>query len=77
MRTTIEIDDELAIRAKKAAIERGTSLRRLVEEGLELVLQRRSGGTKDPVDRLAGLGRDVWDGVNADEYVRHSRRGWE
>lgn len=77
VRTTIDIDDDLAISAKKEAIERRTSLRDLVEEGLRLVLQKRQGGAGDPVDRLAGLGKEVWSGVDADEYVRTARRGWE
>ncbi|MBN1268720.1 MAG: DUF2191 domain-containing protein [Kiritimatiellae bacterium] len=76
MRTTIDIDDDLAIRAKKEAVERRTTLRDLVEEGLRLVLDQKPGPVRDPVDRLAGLGREIWDGVNPDEYVRDLRRGW-
>lgn len=77
VRTTIDIDDDLGIRAKKAAVERRTTLRDLVEEGLRLVLDQRPGAVRDPMDRLAGLGREIWDGVNPDEYVRGSRRSWE
>jgi len=76
MRTTIDIDDDLAIRAKKEAVERRATLRELVEEGLRLVLDQKPGAVRDPMDRLAGLGREIWDGVNPDEYVRGSRRGW-
>lgn len=76
MRTTIDIDDDLAIRAKKEAVERRSSLRELVEEGLRLVLDQKPGAVRDPMDRLAGLGREIWDGVNPDEYVRGIRRGW-
>ena len=76
-RTAIDIDDDLAIAAKKEAVERRTTLKELVEEGLRVVLQRRGGGMKDPVERLAGLGKDVWKEVDADDYVRDSRRGWE
>jgi hypothetical protein len=77
VRTTIDIDDDLAIRAKKEAVERRTTLRDLVEEGLRLVLDQKPSTVRDPMDRLAGLGREIWDGVNPDEYVRGSRRGWE
>ena len=77
MRTTIDLDDDLAIRAKKEAVERRTTLKDLVEEGLRLVLDQKSTTVRDPMDRLAGLGREIWDGVNPDEYVRGSRRGWE
>jgi hypothetical protein len=44
MKTTLNIDDHLARRAKTAAAERGTTLTQLVEEGLRLVLD-------PPVDR--------------------------
>jgi len=40
MKTTIDIADRLAREARKAARERGTTLRALVEEGLRLVLAR-------------------------------------
>ncbi len=76
MRTTIDIDDDLAIRAKKEAVERRTSLRTLVEEGLMLVLQQKR-GSGDPLDRLEGMGKEAWSGVDPDEYVRGSRRGWK
>lgn len=76
VRTTIDLDDDLAIRAKKLAVERRTTLRELVEEGLRLVLEQKPGLPKDPIERLAGLGREVWEGVNPDAYVR-DLRGWE
>lgn len=34
MKTTLEISDELLLRAKQAALERGTTLRAIVEEAL-------------------------------------------
>jgi hypothetical protein len=40
MRTTLDIDDELLKSAKKTAAARGIPLRRVVEEGLALVLAR-------------------------------------
>jgi hypothetical protein len=76
MRTTIDIDDALAIRAKKAASERRITLRQLVEEGLRLALARREQGVKSPLDELKGLGKGVWDGVDPDRYVREPRAGW-
>ena len=77
MRTTIDLDDDLGFRAKKEALERRTSLKDLVEEGLRIVLDQKAGAVRDPVDRLAGLGREVWDGVNPDEFVRGSRGSWK
>ena len=41
MKTTIEISDAIFDAAKRHAIERGTTLRALVEEGLRTVLNSR------------------------------------
>jgi Arc/MetJ family transcription regulator len=38
MKTTIEIADELLLRAKQAALERNTTLRAIVEEALQRAL---------------------------------------
>ncbi len=46
MRTTLDLPDELLRRAKIAAIERRTSLRRLVGEALERELSRPEPGPK-------------------------------
>jgi hypothetical protein len=35
------------------------------------------GGWLAGLHQLRGLGRDVWRGVNPDEYVRSLREGWE
>ena len=43
MKTTIEINDELFRRSRKAAQREGSTLRALVEEGLRLALQSRNG----------------------------------
>jgi hypothetical protein len=76
MRTTIDIDDALAIRAKKAAAERRTTLRKLVEEGLRLALAGQHRASASPLDELQGLGKGVWTGVDPDRYVREQREGW-
>ncbi|HVL59735.1 MAG TPA: type II toxin-antitoxin system VapB family antitoxin [Burkholderiaceae bacterium] len=39
MKTTLEIDDDLLRRAKQAALERGTTLRAVVEEALSRALR--------------------------------------
>ena len=41
MKTTIEISDPLLDEAKETALREGGTLRRLVEEGLRLALDRR------------------------------------
>lgn len=40
MRTTLDLDDTLLTRAKVAAAQQGTSLTRLIERGLALVLDQ-------------------------------------
>jgi hypothetical protein len=32
---------------------------------------------EDPVLMLSGLGREIWEGIDPDEYVRQQREGWE
>jgi hypothetical protein len=76
MRTTIDIEDELAILAKKEAAQRRTSLKSLVEQGLRRVLKVRTETASNPVRRMDGLGKDLWAGVNPDRYVREAREGW-
>ncbi len=79
MRTTIDLDDALAIDAKKAAVDRRTTLRALVQDGLRLLLHGDPGGGKrpaSPLDELRGLHRKLWAGADADEYVRRQREGW-
>jgi len=41
MKTTVDISDELFARARKVAEQQGTTLRRLIEEGLQLALDKR------------------------------------
>lgn len=77
MRTTIDLDDALAVRAKKEAIERHCSLRALVEEGLRLVLATEPRKQSMPVEDLAGLARHLWAGVQPERYVRDMRKGWQ
>ncbi len=41
MKTTIEIEDELLERSKRLARQEGTTLRAVIEEGLQLALRAR------------------------------------
>jgi len=79
MRTTLELDDALALEAKKAALDRRTTLRALVQDGLRLLLHGQAPGKgrpASPLDGLRGLHRRVWAGTDPDEYVRQQREGW-
>jgi len=77
MRTTLDIDDQLAVEAKKLAIEEHTSLKALVERGLRLVLRGGDKAPKDALTALRGLGKNAWKGVDPDHYVRETRKGWQ
>lgn len=57
MRTTLDLDDRLLIRAKTVAASRGTSLTRLIEEGLRHCLKKpatRSSGPFKPLPVFKG-----------------------
>ena len=38
---------------------------------------KRSDSAEDPILSLRGLGRELWDGQNPDDYVRRLRERWE
>jgi hypothetical protein len=78
MKTTIDLPDELAIQAKKAAVERRTTLRDLVVRGLRHVLSESEElGGEEPIDQLRKLDNDVWHEIDPDRYVRDQRSGWQ
>jgi len=69
MKTTIEINDELFARSRKAAQREGKTLRALVEEGLRLALQAR-GKNSEPGFAMPVFGS----GGLSDEF---KDAGWE
>ncbi|NCD34177.1 MAG: hypothetical protein EOL87_12290 [Spartobacteria bacterium] len=78
MRTTLDLDDELAIQAKKAAVDRRCSLKALVEEGLRRVLaDKMESNAAVPAERFAALANTVWNNIGADRYVKDIRKGWK
>ena len=52
MKTTIEIADDLLVRAQEVAKRRKTTLRALTEEGLRLVLSQEQRGSGKKLPRL-------------------------
>jgi hypothetical protein len=49
---------------------------RLLED---LVVMLRQGTTRKPkhsILELEGLGKDVWEGIDVDEYIRQERGSW-
>ena len=50
MKTTVEIPDELIRQVRRVVQQEGTSLRALVEEGLQRSLETRRQGVRRPLD---------------------------
>jgi hypothetical protein len=69
MKTTVEVSDALLARARRVAVERGTTLRALIEEGLRAVIERqghaRSFTLRKASYRGRGLRPDVAEGESA------------
>jgi hypothetical protein len=49
--------------------------RRLLEE-LETLVQQESDSTDVSILSLQGLGREMWEGIDAQTYVRQERASW-
>jgi hypothetical protein len=68
MRTTIRLDDQLLIAAKKLAAERGTTLTRIIEDSLRQSLARREPSPRRAKVRFPTFkGSGVRPGVNLDD----------
>ena len=52
MRTTVRLEDSLLRQAKQEAVRRGTTLTRLIEQGLRLVLARSVRSVERPWVRV-------------------------
>ncbi len=74
-----------AIKIEKISTEEGKiMLNNLpIEKGdsLEITIRvtkkpEKPGINQDPILKLKGLGKDIWKGVNPDEYVRNLREEW-
>lgn len=50
---------------------------RLLEELAVLVRQRMAPASSQSVTALRGLGKDVWQGIDAQEYVDRERAAWD
>ncbi len=68
MRTTIRIDDQLLVEAKKLAAETGRSLTAVIEDSLREVLARRPRPTRRGRVRLPTFGgKGLQPGVDLDD----------
>jgi AbrB family looped-hinge helix DNA binding protein len=78
MAVRVQVTDDFLVAVPDEArqqlkIERGDRL--LVEvRGNAIVLTPEP---HDHVRRLRGLHREVWEGINTDEYIRRERDAWE
>ncbi len=59
MKTTIDIASNILERSRELARREGTTLRSMVEEGLELVLERRQARRRTPVKPVTFRGKGL------------------
>lgn len=77
MKTTVELTDKLVRSAKPLAIERGTTLRQLVENGLQREIREPiPPEVSHPLRKIASLEKSLWDVSPADAYVQRERAEW-
>lgn len=76
MKTTIELPASLYTAAKKAALERSTTLKALIESGLRRELALDAGAVQDPLELLRQLDSEIWNETDADAYVAEQRAKW-
>lgn len=68
MKTTIDIPTPLLEQAKTVAAEEGTTLKRLVEEGLRLVIERRGEPVGFKLRSASYKGEGVQPGVDLERW---------
>ena len=59
MKTTIEITDDLAIKAKALALKRGTTLRAIIEQGIRSILEAEQEVTKFQLKNMSVSGNGL------------------
>lgn len=57
---------------RKLAIQAGDRLRVQVLDGVMMLIPESA----DPIEQLKGLGAEIWEGVDAQEYVNRERDDW-
>jgi hypothetical protein len=65
-------DGEALIPDHKIDLPQGVPLRLTIEVAAE-----QPSESQDSFLRLAGLGAEIWDGIDGVEYQRREREGWE
>lgn len=67
MRTTIRLDDDLLARAKRAAVDRGTTLTAVIEDSLRRALVLADGEPREPFTMRTFHGDGLQPGVDLDD----------
>ncbi len=67
MRTTIRLDDELLTRAKRAALERGTTLTAVIEDALRRALTPGAPAPREDVALPTFRGDGLRPGIDLDD----------
>lgn len=57
---------------RKLSIKAGDYLLVEVEDGAIILVPKPI----DPIEELRGLGREVWEGVDVQDYLDREREGW-
>jgi len=70
VRLTAHYDGKVIVPDETVELPTGVPLHVIVQTG-----DRTADG--DPILALAGLGMEVWDGIDAVDYQRREREGWE
>ncbi len=65
---------EIFEQAMKLSIEERKQLIKLLIDSLDVVKEPRE---KHSILELAGLGKEIWEGVDAQEYVNQLRSEWD
>jgi hypothetical protein len=67
MRTTIRLDDDLLAKAKRAAVERGTTLTAVIEDALRRALAPSPSARREPFSLPTFRGDGLRPGVDLDD----------
>ena len=67
MRTTVRLDDELLTRAKRAALERGTTLTAVIEDALRRALTPGDQSAREVLELPTFRGDGLQPGVDLDD----------
>lgn len=77
MKTTIDLPDDLILEAKRTALNRRTTLRALMLNGLRREIGYKEEETPHRLNALVAVGRNDWKQIHADQHVDAERAGWE